>query len=285
MKKKKDYLAVVISILTMIASGAGIMSINFTKAYDFVNLYGHTVKMYGYGIYANDTYFQAPISIGADICLFFLVVPMLFIVYRNYVKRGDMVSQLKLISIYSTILYYAASIAFGLTYNRLFLIYMALFSSSLFGMFRQICNLKLTKAVPLTKGLEAFLVICGIALVVAWLPDIVPTVLHGGTLSLIGIYTTCITYVLDMGIICPLCFVIIYLLKKGKPLGTILLAILLELCTIIAITIIAGTVCQILSGCDLPLAVVLTKMMSFVILGGFALYFDRKVFGFLGDSL
>lgn len=278
MAKKKDYLAIITIVLVFVTSMAGLLSINFTKEYDFVNQYGHTVEMYGYGIYANDTYFQAPISIGTDICTLFVGVPLFIFAYMNYSKKGDVVSRLKLISIYAAVFYYAASLSFGLTYNRLFLVYVALFACSLFGMFRHICNIKLEKAATFSKGVRTFLVLSGIALIVAWLPDVIPSAINGGTLSLIGVYTTNITYVLDMGIISPMCFITLYLLKKGNPIGTLLLAIILKLCIIVGIMMIPQTICQVASGCNIPVPALITKSLSFVVLGGFAFYFNRKMY-------
>ncbi len=278
MAKKKDYLAIITIVLVFVTSMAGLLSINFTKAYDFVNQYGHTVEMYGYGIYANDTYFQAPISIGTDICTLFVGVPMFIFAYINFLKRGDVISRLKLISIYAAVFYYAASLAFGLTYNRLFLVYVALFACSLFGMFGHICNIKMEKVAAVSKGLRVFLILSGIALIVAWLPDVIPSAIKGGTLSLIGVYTTNITYVLDMGIISPMCFITLYLLKKGNPIGTLLLAIILKLCIIVGIMMFPQTICQVASGCNIPVPALVTKSLSFVVLGGFAYYFNRKMY-------
>lgn len=278
MTKRRDYLAIITIALLVVTSVAGIFSINFNESYDFINQYGHTVQMYGYGIYAFDTYFQAPISIGTDICILFVGVPMFIYAYVNYVKKGDMISRLKLISIYAGAFYYAASLAFGLTYNRLFLIYVAMFACSLFGMFTHICNLKYIKAVTVTKGMKAFLVLSGVALMVAWLPDVIPSALNGGTLSLIGVYTTNITYVLDMGIISPMCFVILYLLKKKSAIGTLLLAVLLKMCMVVGIMMFPQTICQAASGFDIPIPALVTKSLSFIVLGGFAFYFNRQMY-------
>ena len=233
--------------------------------------------MYGYGIYTFDTYFQAPISIGTDICILLVAVPMFIYAYAKDRKIGDTVAKLRLISIYAGAFYYAASLSFGLTYNRLFLVYVALFACSLFGMFKQIYSSKLTIAVSMTKGLTVFLILSGIALIVAWLPDVIPSLINGGTLSLIGVYTTNITYVLDMGIISPICFVTLYLLKKKNVLGTLLLAILLKACMLVGIMMFPQTICQVLSGCEIPIPALVTKSLSFVVLGGFAFYFNKKM--------
>lgn len=278
MNKKKDFLAIVTMLCMCITTICGILSMNFEYAHDFVNQYGHTVKIFGYGIYANDSYFKAPISIGTDFCILFVLVPMFLYTYMQYQKKADMISEIKLISVYAVAFYYAASIAFGVTYNQIFLIYVLLFTCSLFGMFSHIRSVNVGQKITATKGLQAFRIISGIALIVAWLPDIISAMLKGGTLPLIGVYTTEITYVLDMGVISPMCFVCLYLMKKNDSLGVVLLAVLLKACIIVGIMVVPQTICQMLSGVELPLPALLTKVLSFVALGGFALYFNHRMY-------
>lgn len=278
MRKRKDYLAIITIVLMCVTTIAGILSINFSHAYNFINKYGQSVSMYGYGIYAYDSYFKAPISIGTDICILFIFVPLFLYTYIRYRKRNDSTSKLAMISVYAVAFYYGASVAFGVTYNRLFLVYVLLFSCSLFGMFIHIYQIAWRDTVKATKGLKIFLFLSGLALVLAWLPDILPTIITGETLSLIEVYTTEITYVLDMGIISPLCFVCLYLLVKKNPMGTMILAILLKACIIVGGMMIPQTICQIASGIELPLPVMITKSFSFIILGGFALYFNHKLY-------
>ncbi len=284
MERRKDYLAIITMILMLITGVAGIMSIDFTRSYEVVNQYGHTVQMYGYGIYAYDTFFSAPISIGTDFCIVFAVFPLFLFTYISYRKKGSETTRLKLISVYAVVLYYAASLSFGVTYNRLFLGYVALFACSLFGMFAQISCRKPVTAVTATKGVSVFLILSGIALIVAWFPDLLPSLINGGTLSLIGVYTTNITYVLDMGIISPICFITLFLLKKRNAMGTLLLAVMLKLCIIVGIMMIPQTICQMLSGCDIPIPALVTKSLSFVVLGGFAYYFNRKLYAEIKEN-
>ena len=221
MNKKGIALEITTIVLLIIISLAGVLSIDFSHAYEITNQYGHIVEVYGYGIYAHDSFFQATISVGTDICILFVFVPMFIKVCIDYYRKGNTSCEIKLTAMYAVALYYAASIGFGLTYNRLFLAYLALFVCSLFGTFVHIKEMKCEKAVSITKGLKIFLTLTGIALIVAWLPDIVPTVIEGTTLPLIGVYTTVITYILDLGIISPVCFMCIYLLMKKDKLGTV----------------------------------------------------------------
>ena len=283
-KYKSDYLAIVTILLLCVISMAGILSMDFTHKYEFVNQYGHIVEMYGYGIYEHDTFFSAPISIGTDFNILFVTVPMFIYIFWQYRKTKSSIDELKLISMYAVTFYYAASISFGVTYNQLFLVYMLLFSCTLFGMFYHIYHIRWDKSIVCTKGMKIFLIISGVALYVAWFPDVLPSLLSGDTLAQIGVYTTMITYVLDMGIISPLCFVTLALLKKKNPLGTMLWAIMLRACMIVGSMMITQTACQVISGCDLPFPVLATKSLSFLVLGVFAIYFNNKMYCEVGNA-
>lgn len=280
MKKfqKGFFLSISTILLLCVTTIVGILSMDFTHKYEFINQYGHTVEMYGYGIYAHDTFFAAPISIGSDFNMLFVVVPMFLYILWQYQKTGSKVAELKLISMYAITFYYAASLAFGVTYNNLFLVYMILFACSLFGMFYHVYRINWDKCVFYTKGMGFFLVISGIALYIAWFPDILPNLFTGQALPSIGVYTTIVTYVLDMGIVSPLCFVTLVLLKQKKSLGTLLWAAILRSCMVVGTMIIPQTICQLASGFELPLPALLTKGMSFVALGAFAIYFNNRLY-------
>ncbi|MDF2485413.1 MAG: hypothetical protein K0R46_1581 [Herbinix sp.] len=279
MKTKKDTLSLIVIVLLVIISLAGILSLDFTKSYEITNQYGNTVKMYGAGIYAHDSYMKAPVLIGTDFCILLVLVPLLCFASIKNKKETSNTSRLSLMSLYGVACYYAASLCFGVSHNRIMLLYIALFTCTLFGMFTILGKIE----VPMlrynaTKGIYRFLVLSGIALVIAWMPDIIPSVITGTPLALIEVYTTEITYILDMGIIAPLCLLSIYLLKKQSGLGTLLLAMLFKICIIVGVMMIPQTICQVLSGFEMPLPALITKSGSFLLLGGFAIYFNRKLY-------
>lgn len=277
--KKCDCLSIVIIIMLCICTILGILSMNFTKSFDVVNQYGDLVTIFGSGIYAGDTYFKAPISIGTDFCILFLFVPLFIRAYIKKQKDNSNKNRLNFMSFYGVAFYYSASISFGLKYNQLHLIYIALFGCTLFGMLKIMREIEMDKInCSLTKGLKIFLIVSGIVLIIAWLPDIIPTIFNGRPIQLIGVYTTEITYVLDMGIIAPMCLICLCMLRKKDALGTVILATILKLCIIIGIMIIPQSICQYLSGADMPLPVLITKALSFIALGGFAFYFERKLY-------
>ncbi|MDF2677309.1 MAG: hypothetical protein K0Q97_1627 [Bacillota bacterium] len=279
-----DILMIFIIILLIVISAVGVSSFNPDNSYMVTNQYGDNVKIFGSGIYAHDSYFKAPILIGSDLIILFLVVPMMIAGLINEIKKRTIKSKLYLTSITATVLYYATSIAFGVTYNSLHLLYIALFSSSLFTviiMIKSINTNELRKSQNLilpSKGLSIFLILSGISLFIAWLPDIIPSLISGKSLMLIEIYTTEITYVLDMGIISPLMFICLYLLKKKDGLGDIVLSIVLMLCGIIGVMLPFQTLYQTLAGIETPIPVLIIKVGIFVLLAAFATYFNVKYY-------
>lgn len=281
---KSDYLVFVTIVTLAVVTIAGILSFNTENSYFVTNQYGQQVKMYGSGIYANDSYFRAPIFIGSDFTMLIIALPLLVGALIHNIKRRTIKTKLFLVSILSVVLYYAASISFGVTYNVLQLLYITLFSSATFGFFTTIRSINLdqlqkaqTWELP-SKGISVFLILSGLSLFIAWLPDIIPTIISGTTLPLIEVYTTEITYVLDMGIISPMIFLCLYLLKKKDGLGHILLTITLMLCGIMGIMLPVQTAFQLWAGIEIPVPVLVTKVGIFVLLAVFAIYFNQKMF-------
>lgn len=271
-----------IVFLTMVAASAGLFYHHRGAAFDFVNQYGDTVKIYGKGLYAHDSFFRAPIFRGTDFTMLFASCPLLILFLIADVRKRSLKTRLSLVSLFSCFLYYSASICFGITYNSLQLVYIFLFSASFFVFIAGVGTISFTglehaiqKPLPYT-GFAVFLVVTGIALFAAWLPDIIIALARKRPLLLIENYTTEITYALDMGIIAPACFVCLYLLKKRKALGYILLDALLTLCIIIGVMLPIQTVFQMQAGIELPVAAIISKIASFCMLALFALYFKIR---------
>ena len=189
---KTDILAILAMVLLILITIAGLLSFNTDQGYSFTNQYGDAVQLFGSGVYAHDSYFRAPIFIGSDFTMLFLVVPLMAIALRNEIRNRSIRTKLQLTSLSGVVLYYATSIAFGVTYNSLHLLYIALFSCSLFLVIILMMNLDLKVLQnslnwKLTKGVRAFLIFSGLALFLAWLPDIIPTILSGKSLALIEV--------------------------------------------------------------------------------------------------
>lgn len=278
--KTEHRLILVLAVILGIITSVGLLS--FRLGYDFmtVNQYGDTIKMFGYGIYTHDSYFKAPIFIGSDATMLFIVLPLLLFATLRDVKHSTNQSKIVLLSLVGVVLYYATSIAFGITYNVLILVYIALFSVALFTLIIIIRTLNFnairTSAQPI-KGLKVFLIITGIALFGIWLIDIVPTWFNGESLVLIETYTTEITYILDMGLISPMIFIALHLIKKQDGLGDVIIAMTLTLCIIMGLMLPIQTIFQLMAGIIIPIPVLIIKVGVFMVLALFAAYYNQKV--------
>ena len=274
----------VIILLVLVVTVTGILSFDPGQSYYAMNQYGETIRIWGSGIYAHDSFFKAPIQIGTDITVLFVVVPLTLYSFAKFRKEQSMERYIQNFGYISVLLYYSSCLAFGVTYNRLHLVYILLFSACLFSVNVLLAFFYKTENEEnigvnsfFTKGMKVFLILSGVSLFVAWLPDIIPTLIKDSPLALIEVYTTEPTYVLDMGIISPLMFITYYLCKKEKFIGYVLFRMILTVCLIIGIMLPVQTVFQMLAGIELPIPALITKVFIFIILAVFALYYDRKL--------
>jgi hypothetical protein len=284
-------LTVIIIICSIMVAAVGLFDVSDGASYSFINQYGDIVKLYGKGIYRHDSFFRAPIFRGTDFTMLFVACPLLMVAFTRDLWQRTLKTRLLLTSVIASFMYYAVSIAFGVTYNELQLVYILLFAASFFGLIAGMISIDVkevekhvTYSLPY-KGIYWFLIITGMALYAAWLPDIITALIAKRPLQLIENYTTEITYVLDMGIIAPACFICFYLLKHRKGLGYVLLDMLLTLCIVIGIMLPVQTIFQLYEGITIPLPALITKLGSFCVLAMFALYFKIQVAHSIADSM
>lgn len=272
------------AILLLVITMYGVCSFGTSNSYEIVNQYGENIKMFGTGIYAHDSYFKAPILIGSDFTMLVFILPLSIMFFWKLQRKNNVENSINCLAILSLILYYAASICFGVTYNNLHLLYIALFGVSFYSVGYILAKL-FSISIPnhfifqysISKGMTIFLTISGICLFVAWLPDIVVSLINGKPLGLIEVYTTEITYVLDMGIISPMMFITLYLIKKKTFIGYVFYRMILKVCIGIGIMLPIQTAFQTLAGIQIPLPALITKVCTFVLLGVFAIFFEHRI--------
>lgn len=277
-------LNVVIILLSAIVTICGICAFHTGFSYNTVNQYGESIKMWGAGIYAHDSYFKAPIFIGSDFTILIFILPLAIITFAKMHLKPNLERYIQNIAVLCLLLYYSASIAFGVTYNHLHLLYIGLFGACFYCVCFLLAKLNTVEInqkkiceYHISKGVKGYLVISGIALFAAWLPDIITSLMNGTSLDLIEVYTTEITYVLDMGIISPLMFLTLHLTNKGRFIGYVLLRMILKVCMGIGIMLPIQTIFQIMAGISIPIPALITKMLIFVILALFAAIFEHQL--------
>lgn len=273
-----------ILLLLLIVTICGLSSFNTARSYEIVNQYGKNIRIWGAGIYAHDSYFKAPIFIGSDFTVLICGVPLLIITFLRIKKVSSVEYNIRMFEILSLLLYYSASLCFGVTYNSLHLVYIMLFGILFFStgiIFLKLHTVSVRKqkvcSFYVTKGMKIFLLTAGIALVVAWLPDIITSIVRGTSLEMIEVYTTEVTYVLDMGIISPLIFLTYYLIKYGYFIGYVLLRMLFRICMVVGIMLPVQTFFQLAAGISIPIPALITKVFIFILLAIFAAFFYYRL--------
>lgn len=268
-------LNILILLLTLFVTFCGVCSFNTVYSYNAVNQYGETIKMWGAGIYAHDSYFKAPIFIGSDVTILVFVIPMAMLTFIKARKIQSIEYCIRSFGVDCLLLYYSASLAFGVTYNYLHLAYIALFGLCFFCVWVMLIKLHTLEVqrgnvclYPFTKGMKIF---------VAWFPDIIASIVNQSSLDLIEVYTTEITYVLDMGIISPLMFITYHQIKHGKFIGYVLIRMIFKICVIIGIMLPMQSIFQMLAGVSIPIPALITKILIFVLLAVSAAFFDHRL--------
>jgi hypothetical protein len=259
-----------VAALALIAAGAGVFWRDAGEPFAFTTLHGQTVQIAGQGLYRYDTFFRAPINRGTDAVTLLVGLPLLAFAILRY-RRGSLRGAVLLTGVLAYFLYNAASLAFGVAYNDLILVYIAYFSASLFAFVIACMSIDL-RALPAHvsprlphRGMAVFVFVSGLTVFV-WLVDIVGGLARGQAPAGLASYTTEVTYVLDLGIIAPAAFLAGILLYHRTGLGYLLASIMLILLAIIGMVVVGQTVAQTLAGITLSTGEYVGKVGTFVVM-------------------
>lgn len=269
------WLILLVAVLAIITAGFGLFSQDGDGPFTFTTVYGDTVEIYGQGIYRHDSSFVAALFKGTDAVTLFVGIPLLLVGYLSY-RRGSPRGSIFLIGIFLYFLYIGVTYTFSVIFNSLFLIYTALFSASLFAMIialttfdTQYLASKVASNMP-HRGIAIFMFVAGLGTLFLWLSELIGPLMTGQAPENLGPYTTMFTHGFDSAVITPACVITgIYLLKR-QPLGYLLAAPLLILCTLIGVVVIGQTISQALAGIIFPIGVYIGMIGSWVVMGAFA---------------
>jgi hypothetical protein len=278
-----NWLIPLIAVLAIITAGVGLFSQGGDSPFSFTTIYGDTVEIYGQGIYRHDSSFVAALFKGTDAITLFVSIPLLMVGYLFY-RRGSLRGSIFLIGVLLYFLYVGVTYTFSVLFNYLFLVYTALFSASLFAVIialttfdTQSLGAKVTSAMP-HRGIAIFMFVAGIGTLFLWLSELIGPLMTGQAPANLGPYTTMFTHGFDSAVITPATVITgIYLLKR-KPLGYLLAAPLLILCTLIGVVVIGQTISQTLAGFVFPIGVYIGMIGSWVVMGAFAVGLTIRFF-------
>lgn len=276
------WLASLVALMALIAAAAGLFWPSTGMPFDFSTPRGDTTTINGQGLYFYDTYFKAPIFRGTDAVTLFVLLPLLIFAIFYY-RRGTLRGQVLLAAALTFFLYNSISVAFGVAYNPLILVYTIYFSASLFAFILALTSIDLSKlaasiapSVP-TRGIAILMMFSSLSVLV-WLMDIFTALSRGGAPENLGIYTTEITYPLDLGVIPPVALLTAFLLLRRRPLGYLLAPVMLVLLASVGVVVIGQTIFQALAGITLNPGQLIGYVGTFVILGSIATVFSIRYF-------
>jgi hypothetical protein len=264
-----------IALMAMFAAANGLFWRRDGSPFSFTTLRNQHVKIFGQGLYRYDTLFFGAGFKGQDGVVLFLGIPLLIISIILY-RRGSVTGQLLMTGTLGYFLYIYASMAFGAAYNRLFLVYIALFSASLFTFVQVFSNVDLeTIASHLlyglpNRGLAVFMFVAGFVTLVVWGAPLISALVKGWPPDRIGTYTTMVTYALDLAIITPAAVLCAVLVLRGDPWGYVIAAPLLTIVVLLAPQIILSTVFQKSAGVLFTTGEMIGPVAGFVVLGSVA---------------
>jgi hypothetical protein len=284
------WLIPMLAILAAIIASVGLFSQGGDGPFLFTTIHGNTVEVYGQGIYRHDSTFVAALFRGTDAITLFVSIPLLLISYWFY-RRGSMKGNILMIGMLTYFLYIGVTYTFSAVFNSLFLFYVALFSLSLFTTIIaltkfdiQLLTNKVNSGMP-HRGMAIFMIIAGLGTLMLWLSDLIGPLMTGQAPTNLGPYTTMFTHGFDSAVITPATVITgLYLLRR-KPLGYLLVAPLLILCTLIGIVVIAQTISQASVGIVFPIGVYIGMIGSWVVMGAFAVGLTISFFRNLSNNI
>jgi hypothetical protein len=249
-------LALGIIPLALLAAGVGVFWQGEGQPYLFDTLRGESVMIRGHGLYQYDTVNSASQELGQDVVTLIIGIPLL-LTGIVLTQRGKLRGQLLLTGALAYFLYTYAAMSFLTAFNPFFLVYVALFSLSLFGFILAMKDLhvdKITRHIlsgfP-RRGIASYFIIVATFLTLAWLGLIVPSTLTGSAPAGLESAITMVIQALDLGVIVPVSLITAVLLLQKRPWGYALACVLLFKILMMGTALIAMIISQTLAGIDI----------------------------------
>jgi hypothetical protein len=225
-------LSLLISALALVATVTGIVTASGAQHTTFLSLRGETVSVQGGGLYAYDSVSGAAQAIGQDWVTLLVGVPLLLIA-TYLASRGALRWKLLQAGVLWYFAYTYLLMAFGGAYNQLFLVYVVLYSASIFAFLLSLHAIDVGSlpgrfSPHFARHAIAWLVVgIGALLALLWLGRIVPALLTGAVPFGLESYSTLFVQAGDLGLVVPLAVVSGVLLLRRRPVGYLLASVVL----------------------------------------------------------
>jgi hypothetical protein len=232
---------------------------------------GDEVLLYGQGLYREDTLFAGAGSRGTDVTTLLVGLPFALGALW-WARKGSPRGALLLVGALGYFLYVAATAAFAVSYNSLHLLYIVSFSASFFALVTlmtrfnvSVLEVYMAPHFP-RRWVAAALAFMGIGTAVAWLPAPLLALQAGELPPLLGVYTTMVTNVLDLGLIVPAALLAAYFLWTRQPMGILISALLLGIVVMLVPLMTAQTIYQLRAGVSFTTAEIVAILGVFTVM-------------------
>ncbi len=246
-------LSILIIIFASFAAIVGLSSKYQASPESFVNAWKETVSLDGRGIYHRDSVSGAAQERGQDIVTLLVALPLLAAAFILSKKERNW-SKVFLSGILGYFLYTYGLLVFGAVYNEIFLVYVALFSLSLFAFIFAMLSVDMaelesrcTSSFPRKTaiGIDLFI---GAFLGALWLFRIIPALFRGLPPPSIDGYHTMFVQAGDLAILVPAALLSAWWLFRRVPAGYLIATVLLVKGTAMGLAVGAMGVSMNLAG-------------------------------------
>ncbi|MEN4012121.1 MAG: hypothetical protein ROW48_08810 [Bellilinea sp.] len=218
-------------LFALVAAGLGLFDPTPGKPFAHSNHRGENVIINGQGLYYYDTVSSAAQMQGNDLITLVVGLPML-VFSTWWALRGSLRGRLLLTGTLGFFLYTYLSMSTLTSYNYLFLVYVILFTLSLYGFILAMMSFEVTSlpshfSQKLPRGwIAGLLFIVALFLSIAWLQRIL-TPLIQGQIPVLENTTTLVIQFLDLALIAPAALLGGILLLRRSAWGYLLASVLL----------------------------------------------------------
>lgn len=220
-----------IALLALVAAALGLFDPTPGTPFAYSNHRGESVTINGHGLYFYDTLSSAAQMQGNDLITLVVGLPLL-VVSTWLAFRGSLRGRLLLTGTLGFFLYTYMSMSTLTSFNALFLVYIALFTLSLYAFILSMMSFDLTSlpahfSEKLPRGwIAALLFVVAGFLSLAWLGRILSPLMNG-TLPALENTTTLVIQFMDLGLIAPAAILGGVLILRRSAWGYLLASVML----------------------------------------------------------
>ena len=265
-KRWINILVICIGVLALGACIAGLFISGGSGQHEFKSINGEMVKIYGSGLYRNDSIAMVAQGKASDFITIIIGIPLLLI-SLYFTNKGSLRGKLMLTGTLGYFLYTYISYTFLWMYNPFFIVYVILMALSLYAFVMCFMSFDIEKMPSMfnknlpVKLLGGFQLFIGFAIGMMWLGKIAPSIFGVETPVGLEHYTTLVIQGMDLGIIVPTAFLSGILLIKRKPFGYLLSSVIITKGFTMLTCISAMIINMALNGVDMSLVEILVFPM------------------------